>query len=223
MDSDSARKKDTYKSMYNRMKKREIDILLGTQMISKGLDFPLVTLVGIIMADISLNLPDFRAAERTFQLLTQVAGRSGRSDKAGEVIIQTYNPDHYAIVSDSQQNYINFATEELGYRKKLYYPPYYRLARILFQSTDSELLKNEMAAMQETIYQLHKQYPVPQLLLLGPSVAPFSKISSYYRYHIIFKAASVKILQSAIKMFNSLYACPHHIKKQIDIDPNSLM
>ena len=223
MDSDSARKKDTYKSMYNRMKKREIDILLGTQMISKGLDFPLVTLVGIIMADISLNLPDFRAAERTFQLLTQVAGRSGRSDKAGEVIIQTYNPDHYAIVSASQQNYINFATEELGYRKKLYYPPYYRLARILFQSTDSELLKNEMAAMQETIYQLHKQYPVPQLLLLGPSVAPFSKISSYYRYHIIFKAASVKILQSAIKMFNSLYTCPHHIKKQIDIDPNSLM
>ncbi len=99
-----------------------ISIIL-TQMISKGLDFPLVTLVGIVMADISLNLPDFRAAERTFQLLTQVAGRSGRRDKAGEVIIQTYNPQHYAIESASQQNYIRFATEELGYRKKLYYPP----------------------------------------------------------------------------------------------------
>jgi len=223
MDSDSARKRDTYKSMYNRMKNREVDILLGTQMISKGLDFPLVTLVGIIMADISLNLPDFRAAERTFQLLTQVAGRSGRSDKAGEVIIQTYNPDHYAIVSASKQDYIQFASEELSYRKKLYYPPYYRLARILFQSPDSELLKNEMTEMQETIYQLRKQYPVPQLLLLGPSIAPFSKISSYYRYHLIFKATSVKILQGAIKMFNSLYTCPHSIKKQIDIDPNSLM
>ena len=223
MDSDSARKRDTYKSMYNRMKNKEVDILLGTQMISKGLDFPLVTLVGIVMADISLNLPDFRAAERTFQLLTQVAGRSGRRDKAGEVIIQTYNPQHYAIESASQQNYIRFATEELGYRKKLYYPPYYRLARILFQSTDLETLKKEMSNMREVLYLLRKQIPMPQLLLLGPSVAPFSKISSYYRYHLIFKAQTVKILQNAIRLFNSLYNCPSNIRKQIDIDPNTLM
>ncbi|MDY0219476.1 MAG: primosomal protein N', partial [Candidatus Cloacimonas acidaminovorans] len=223
MDSDSARKRDTYKSMYNRMKNKEVDILLGTQMISKGLDFPLVTLVGIVMADISLNLPDFRAAERTFQLLTQVAGRSGRRDKAGEVIIQTYNPQHYAIESASQQNYIRFATEELGYRKKLYYPPYYRLARILFQSTDLETLKKEMSNMREVLYFLRKQFPMPQLLLLGPSVAPFSKISSYYRYHLIFKAQTVKILQNAIRLFNSLYNCPSNIRKQIDIDPNTLM
>ena len=223
MDSDSARKKDTYKSMYNRMKNREIDILLGTQMISKGLDFPFVTLAGIIMADISLNLPDFRAAERTFQLLTQVAGRSGRSDRIGEVIIQTYNPLHYAIVSASQQNYMRFATEELGYRKKLYYPPYYRLARILFQSPDLELLKKETVNMQKTLSLLHKQYPVPQLLILGPSIAPFSKISSNYRFHIIFKALNVKVMQAAIKTFDALYNCPSSLKKQIDIDPNTLM
>jgi len=223
MDSDSARKRDTYKSMYNRMKNREVDILLGTQMISKGLDFPLVTLVGIVMADISLNLPDFRAAERTFQLLTQVAGRSGRRDKIGEVIIQTYNPEHYSIVSASQQNYILFATEELGYRKKLYYPPYYRLARILFQSPDLELLKKEALNIQEAADKLHKQFPVPQLFLLGVTPAPFSKISSYYRYHLIFKAQTVTVLQSAIKQFNSTYHCPSNIHKQIDIDPNNLM
>ena len=223
MDSDSARKRDTYKSMYNRMKNREVDILLGTQMISKGLDFPLVTLVGIVMADISLNLPDFRAAERTFQLLTQVAGRSGRRDKIGEVIIQTYNPEHYSIVSASQQNYILFATEELGYRKKLYYPPYYRLARILFQSPDLELLKKEAPSIHEAADKLHKQFPVPQLFLLGVTPAPFSKISSYYRYHLIFKAQTVTVLQSAIKQFNSTYHCPSNIHKQIDIDPNNLM
>lgn len=223
MDSDSARKRDTYKSMYNRMKNREVDILLGTQMISKGLDFPLVTLVGIVMADISLNLPDFRAAERTFQLLTQVAGRSGRRDKIGEVIIQTYNPEHYSIVSASQQNYILFATEELGYRKKLYYPPYYRLARILFQSPDLELLKKEAPSIHEAADKLHKQFPVPQLFLLGVTPAPFSKISSYYRYHLIFKAQTVTVLQSAIRQFNSTYHCPSNIHKQIDIDPNNLM
>ena len=223
MDSDSARKRDTYKSMYNRMKNREVDILLGTQMISKGLDFPLVTLVGIVMADISLNLPDFRAAERTFQLLTQVAGRSGRRDKIGEVIIQTYNPEHYSIVSASQQNYILFATEELGYRKKLYYPPYYRLARILFQSPNLELLKKELPNIHEAADKLHKQFPVPQLFLLGPAPAPFSKISSYYRYHLIFKAQTVTVLQEAIRQFNSAYNCPSHIRKQIDIDPNNLM
>ena len=156
-------------------------------------------------------------------MLTQVAGRSGRRDKAGEVIIQTYNPQHYAIESASQQNYIRFATEELGYRKKLYYPPYYRLARILFQSTDLETLKKEMSNMREVLYLLRKQFPMPQLLLLGPSVAPFSKISSYYRYHLIFKAQTVKILQNAIRLFNSLYNCPSNIRKQIDIDPNTLM
>jgi primosomal protein N' (replication factor Y) len=223
MDSDSARQRDTYKSMYNRMKNREVDILLGTQMISKGLDFPLVTLVGIVMADISLNLPDFRAAERTFQLITQVAGRSGRRNKTGDVIIQTYNPQHYAIESASQQNYIRFATEELGYRKKLYYPPYYRLARILFQSTDLETLKKEISNVKEVLYILHRQFPAPQLFLLGPSTAPFSKISSYYRYHLIFKAQTVKVLQGAIKLFNSVYNCPSNIRKQIDIDPNNLM
>ncbi|MDY0152529.1 MAG: primosomal protein N' [Candidatus Cloacimonas sp.] len=223
MDSDSARKRDTYKSMYNRMKKRDVDILLGTQMISKGLDFPDVTLVGIVMADISLNVPDFRAAERTFQLLTQVAGRSGRAEKAGEVIIQTYNPEHYAISAACRQDFLAFAQEELGYRRKLYYPPFYRLARILFQSLDLELLKSEMGAFEEIKLKLGQMFYVPELLLLGPSAAPFSKISNYYRFHLIFKGMNSKTIQQALKVFVELYKCPAAISYQIDVDPMSLM
>lgn len=223
MDSDSARKRDTYKSMYNRMKKRDVDILLGTQMISKGLDFPNVTLVGIVMADISLNVPDFRAAERTFQLLTQVAGRSGRGEKAGEVIIQTYNPEHYAIAAASKQDYLRFATEELGYRKQLYYPPYYRLARILFQCPDLGLLNAEMQALADLKYKLGQQFPVPQLLLLGPSPAPFSKISNQFRFHLILKGISARVIQDALSLFVANYKGPTAISYQIDVDPASLM
>ena len=223
MDSDSARKRDTYKSMYNRMKKGDVDILLGTQMISKGLDFPNVTLVGIVMADISLNIPDFRAAERSFQLITQVAGRSGRSNKAGEVIIQTYNPEHYAIVAASHQDFLGFATEELEYRKKLYYPPYYRLARILFQCPDLTFLRAEMLSLEVVKQLLSNKFPVPELLILGASAAPFSKIANNYRYHLIFKGKNSQVIQQALHTFAEEYKCPSAISLQIDVDPVSLM
>ena len=132
LDSDSARRQDAHKGMYKGMKNRELDILVGTQMISKGLDFPGVTLVGIVLADISLNVPDFRSAERTFQLLTQVAGRSGRGDLPGQVLVQTYNPEHYAIVAAAAQDYDVFAAQELEYRQRMNYPPYCRLGRLLW-------------------------------------------------------------------------------------------
>jgi primosomal protein N' (replication factor Y) len=223
MDSDSARKRDTYKSMYNRMKKREVDILLGTQMISKGLDFPEVTLVGIVMADISLNVPDFRAAERTFQLLTQVAGRSGRGDKAGEVIIQTYNPEHYAIQAASRQDFPGFVAEEMEHRKKLYYPPFYRLARIVFQCPDLDVLRQEVRNMEEAKQSLLKSFKVPELLLLGPSPAPFSKISNYFRYHLIFKGVNTQTIGKALTLFHELYKCPNAVSYYADVDPVSLM
>jgi primosomal protein N' (replication factor Y) len=223
MDSDSARHRDTYTSMYNRMKKKEVDILLGTQMISKGLDFPEVTLVGIVMADISLNIPDFRAAERSFQLLTQVAGRSGRGEKNGEVIIQTYNPDHYAIVKASQQDYPGFAEQELEFRRKLNYPPYYRLARILFLCPSLELLRTEMAALGYLVQSLTQEVSDDSLLFLGPSPAPFSRISNYYRYHVIVRGVSAGVLQNAIKAIVAKLKLPSAVKIQIDVDPMSLM
>lgn len=215
MDSDSSR--SNQKSMYQRMKNQELDILLGTQMVTKGLDFPSVTLVGIINADVSLNIPDFRSAERTFQLLTQVAGRSGRADKCGEVIIQTYNPEHYAIQYSGKQDFEGFARAEMAYRKRLFYPPYFRLGRILYQSIDLEELTKEMGRLQ-------REFLPPQsesLLILGPSPTPFAKINQMYRYHVIFKAKTPSVLKEAIHSittgFNTkLYA-------QIDIDPMMLM
>lgn len=223
MDSDSARKRDTYDNMYHRMKKKEVDILLGTQMISKGLDFPEVTLVGIVMADISLNVPDFRAAERSFQLLTQVAGRSGRGEKHGEVIIQTYNPEHYAIVKASQQDFPGFAEQELEYRRKLNYPPYYRLARLLFLCPSLELLRTEMATFGYAIQTFAKEVTDNSLLFLGPSPAPFTRISNFYRYHLIVRGVTAGVLQNAVTQIVKSIKLASSVKLQIDVDPMSLM
>jgi primosomal protein N' (replication factor Y) len=136
MDSDTSKRKESYESMFHSMRKGHVDILLGTQMISKGLDFPNVTLVGVVSAEVTLNIPDFRSAERTFQLMTQVAGRSGRGDKEGEVVIQTYNPQNYSLVFAARQDFVPFADQELSNRQELSYPPWSRLARLLVASPD---------------------------------------------------------------------------------------
>ena len=223
LDSDSARQQDIYKIMFRRMKDKEVDILLGTQMISKGLDFPEVTLVGIVNADISLNIPDFRAAERTFQLCTQVAGRSGRVDKEGEVIIQTYNPRHYAIIYASKQDFPGFAEEELSHRRHLYYPPYYRLARILFQSADNNLLQEEMDELSQKVKNLLNTFPQGEIFLLGPAPAPFTKMKNLYRWHLIIKGRTTKSIKKAIDAVLNEYKVSSTIHYTIDIDPTTLM
>ncbi|MBW6514562.1 MAG: primosomal protein N' [Candidatus Syntrophosphaera sp.] len=223
LDSDSARRQDAHKTMYRRMKDKDVDILLGTQMISKGLDFPNVTLVGIVNADISLNVPDFRAAERTFQLCTQVAGRSGRADKTGEVIIQTYNPEHYAIVHAGNQDYPGFAAEELSYRKRLNYPPYYRLARILYQCGDGDLLQQEMEALSRKVLVLGSNFPPEEVFLLGPAPAPFARLNNLHRQHVIIKGRNPSAVKSVISRISEDYAPPPQVHVLIDIDPLSLM
>lgn len=223
LDSDSAKKPDSHKSMYKRMKNKEVDILLGTQMISKGLDFPGVTLVGIINADISLNVPDFRSAERTFQLITQVAGRSGRGDKAGEVIIQTYNPHHYSIEHASRQDYPGFAAEELIYRKKMNYPPYYRLARILWQCADPALLQTEMESLSGGLVSLQAKFAPGAVYLLGPTPAPFAKVKNLFRQHLIIKAKTPALIAAMLEAIDQAYHPPSAIMMQTDIDPLSLM
>ncbi|HOH98673.1 MAG TPA: primosomal protein N' [Candidatus Cloacimonadota bacterium] len=217
MDSDSSRIGN--KTMYKRMKERDVDILLGTQMISKGLDFPYVTLVGIVLADISLNVPDFRSAERTFQLLTQVAGRSGRANLKGEVIIQTYNPDHYSIFHAAHQDYVSFAQEELAHRKELSYPPFYRLARVLFQSASPEVLSLEMQRIENKFANLQIQ----GLIVLGPCPAPFPKVNQLHRQHIILKAATPAVLANALAYFNQQLKLPAAVSMTIDVDPMSLL
>ena len=223
MDSDSAKVRDTYKSMYDRMKTQEVDILLGTQMISKGLDFPGVTLVGIVNADISLNVPDFRAAERTFQLITQVAGRSGRGDKHGEVIIQTHNPDHYAITHATRQDYPGFAAEELEYRRRLHYPPFFRLARILYQSKDLELMLRDMEALTSFVNHTLFGFSDEELIFLGPVPAPFSKMNNLHRYHLIIKGISAPVISSVLISIASRFKLSAGIMQAVDVDPVSLM
>ena len=217
MDSDSS--SSTLKSMYQRMKRQEIDILLGTQMITKGLDFPGVTLVGIINADISLNIPDFRASERSFQLITQVAGRSGRAEKTGEVIIQTYNPEHYSIQCASRQDFESFASEELSYRERLNYPPAFRLARLLYQGIDLGELANEMDRLKRTFLPPESE----DLIILGPSPAPFAKINQLFRYHLILKAAGPAQIREAVDYIENGFQPQKGISKQLDIDPMILM
>ncbi len=223
LDSDSSRRKDSYTYMYDKMHNREIDILLGTQMISKGLDFPNVTMVGVVLADISLNVPDFRAAERTFNLLTQVAGRSGRGEQPGKVIIQTWNPEHYAIRYACDQDYESFAAEELEYRQRLFYPPWFRLGRFVFSCTDEKKLKSALNAHHSALEKLKLKYDAEDLILLGPSPAPLSKINKLYRWHLICKAKDAQTLSQAVQSIEKLLKLPSAISTAIDIDPISLM
>lgn len=183
MDVDTTRKKGAHEEILATFGRGEADILLGTQMIAKGLDFPNVTLVGVLNADTSLNLPDFRSAERTFQLLTQVAGRAGRAEKEGEVLIQTYNPNNYAIKLAQAQDYEAFYAYEMGVRKQLSYPPYYYTVGLTLSH------KNEEAVIQKSfaLVKLLKEELSDQIKILGPTPKPIARTHNLYHYQIIIK------------------------------------
>lgn len=183
MDVDTTRRKGAHEKILQQFGKREADILLGTQMIAKGLDFPNVTLVGVLNADTALNLPDFRSSERTFQLLTQVSGRAGRAEKPGEVVIQTFNPEHYAIQLAKTQDYEAFYQKEMQVRHMTDYPPYFYTIKITASHTE------EMQAakkMQQVARELEKVLS-PQSVLLGPIPASITKIKNRYIYQVIIK------------------------------------
>ncbi|MDR0921711.1 MAG: primosomal protein N' [Lactobacillales bacterium] len=195
MDVDTTRKKGAHEKILQAFGNHEADILLGTQMIAKGLDFPDVTLVGVLNADTALNLPDFRSSERTFQLLTQVSGRAGRGDKAGEVIIQTYNPEHYAIRLAQAQDYEAFYQREMGIRHLAGYPPYYFTAQIVVSH------KEENVAAKK-IYQLHQQLKralSPKTILLGPTPKSIARVNNQYYYQIIIKYKFEEKLQETLE------------------------
>ncbi|HHE40474.1 MAG TPA: primosomal protein N', partial [Candidatus Cloacimonetes bacterium] len=171
MDTDTTSKKSSFQNIFDQVRNGYIDILLGTQMIIKGLDFPNITLVGIVSADVNLNLPDFRASERNFQHIIQVAGRAGRSDKEGEVIVQTYNPKHYSIQYAQKHNFLGFYEYELNLRRELHYPPFTKLVRILFLLNNEERLRSFMDEIRYKIV----QYPQKnKLIILSPTPAPIS-------------------------------------------------
>ncbi len=181
MDLDTTTRKGAHDRILHDFREGLYDILLGTQMVAKGLDFPRVSLVGVISADTTLQLPDFRASERTFQLLTQVAGRSGRKGKQGEVIIQTYSPQNHSIIFAQKHDYLRFFTKEVQERKELSYPPFSRLILIEFRGRQEKTVQNT-AQRFATSFQFKKYYQ-----LLGPAPAPLAKLKNEHRYHLIIK------------------------------------
>jgi primosomal protein N' (replication factor Y) len=219
MDADTVRKRTSMAQILNAFAKRQIDILIGTQIVSKGLHFPNVTLVGVLNADIPLNFPDFRSAERTFNLITQVSGRAGRSEKGGEVIIQTYNPSHYAIQTAKNQDYEEFFTREIKFRQALLYPPFCRIVRLVFRGSDPDQLLASGRKAVEFIQAHTEEF----LSLLGPTMCPISRIKKNYRVHVILKlkdTASVKPvlgdLQERMRGEGDHYL-------EIDIDPMNML
>lgn len=225
MDVDTTTKKGAYKRILEAFRDREIDILIGTQMIAKGLDFPNVTLVGVISADTALNLPDFRAGERTFDLLTQVAGRSGRGQAGGEAIIQTYNPEHYSILAAQDHDYRSFYRQEIVNREMLSYPPFSHFARILLRGTsESSTMKSadELTSMLNAFQEAH----FPDLEVMGPASAAIARIKNYYRWQILLKAADPAHIKELVKM--TFTRLPSQITKGevaviVDMDPMSIL
>ena len=189
MDMDTTGEKDAHARILETFRRGDADILVGTQMIAKGLDFPDVTLVGVVAADTTLNLPDYRSAERTFQLITQVAGRAGRADSPGKVVIQTYTPEHYAIKCALKQDYRAFYSMEAAYRKKSLYPPYTTLCRLVFSSGDADEAANAASqALKELKDKLDEQKLTRDILSINPGPAPIKRLRGEARYQILLKA-----------------------------------
>ena len=215
MDVDTTSRKGAHERIINDFKSMKYNVLIGTQMIAKGLDFPNVTLVGVINGDASLSIPDFRSGERTFQLLNQVAGRAGRSDKPGKVIIQGFNIDHYSIICASNHDYGSFYDEEMRLRKLLKYPPYYNLCSIKVKS------KNENKAMEEgrKIVDYLKGCLDSTNIVLGPSNSNMFKVNNVYNVQIVIKYKKTELLLDKLNFINSRYVDNKDVLIDIDLNP----
>ena len=225
MDADSTARKDAHKRILDAFKSREIDILVGTQMIAKGLDFPNVTLVGVISADTALNFPDFRAGERSFNLLTQVAGRSGRGKAGGEVIIQTYMPKHYSVQASKTHDYQRFYRQEISYREELLYPPLSHAAILLIRGeVEAEVIRVAKAILKRLEALKVERYR--NVEIRGPVAAPLSKIMGKYRWHFFLRNANMEklreFLQQAVRS-SAAPRVPKNIDVVVDIDPVTVL
>lgn len=215
-DADTTSRKGSHAALLERFARHEADILIGTQMIAKGLDLPMVTLVGVIAADTGLYLPDFRSAERTFGLLTQVAGRAGRSERGGRVVVQTYSPQHYAIQAAAQHNYEAFFLREMGFRREHGYPPLRRMARLIYWEKNPD--KAREAAQRLAAILNHRlrelQLGGKSASILGPAPAFFARFRGYYRWQLLLRAPDPAAILRSIEI---------PIGWRIDIDPMSVL
>lgn len=222
MDADTTSRKNSHQEILDKYRRREANVLLGTQMISKGLDFPDVTLVGVITADTSLNLPDFRSGERTFQMIAQVAGRSGRALKKGRVIVQTYSPEHYSIEYARRHDYKGFYEQEIQLRKELGYPPFASLANILITGTDeSEVIKqaNDISRLLEARL---KQYEGTEML--GPAAAAIARIKNRFRWQIVLKSRTEETLREILRdLFEGCGEDRSNVSISVDLNPQSML
>ena len=215
MDADTTRNKGSHEDIINKFSNHEYDILLGTQMISKGLDFPLVTLVGVINADATLNMPDFRSGERTYQLLSQVSGRAGRSEIPGEVIIQTFNPDNHTLNCVKDNNYEKFYKYEMTNRHKLSYPPYFFITIIKIASSDYKVCSTEINKVCKYL----KDNISSSSIILGPTPANMFRINNIYRFQIIVKYKVDDKLFEALKYLDGIYINNNKCNLEIDNNP----
>jgi primosomal protein N' (replication factor Y) len=219
MDSDSMRTPGSHEQVLSAFRAGEVQILLGTQMIAKGLDFPNVTLVGVVNADTALHMPDFRAAERTFQLVAQVAGRTGRGDRPGRVLVQTLQPDHPAILCAARHDYEQFVAAELPVRQRFGMPPYGRLVRMIARGDD----ERKVQAFIAELGQLLREAAPADLQIHGPAPAPVSKIRGLYRHHIRLRCETARPLQRLLQTVIPALPPPHGVEVAVDVDPVNLL
>lgn len=222
MDVDTTRKKGAHERLLRQFSEGQADILLGTQMIAKGLDFENVTLVGVLAADSMLHLPDFRSSEKTFQLLTQVSGRAGRHELPGEVIVQTYTPEHYSIVLASEYDYERFFAKEMQTRKAFQYPPYVFLALITVSHP------NKITAVQtaQQLIQMMNQGGNGGMQILGPTPSPIARMKDRYRYQCMIKYKNKKQALALIKQAADRFAeqlRKNDLQIKVDIEPYHMM
>ena len=220
LDRDSASTIADYVDILGRVRNREVDILVGTQMIAKGHDLPGVTFVGIVDCDVGLHLPDFRAAERSFQLLTQVAGRAGRRTEQGHVVLQTRVPSHPSLTMTATANYVAFAEHELSLRRQLSYPPFRKLLRIVISCADRPRALQVSAAVAKTAQQFIAKRDIT---LLGPAPAPIEKIRTLWRYHMLLKAVSAAELQHLMKQIKHHHPSSADVRIAYDLEPHEML
>jgi len=222
MDSDTVAGKGGHGRILERVSRGEVDILIGTQMIAKGHDFPGVTLVGVLQAEGSLYLPDFRAAERTFQLLSQVIGRAGRGELPGRVLVQAMQPDHYALQHAIAHDYNRFYDEEMLFRQELGYPPFGHLAAIQFSGTAEAAVSDAAAQAARLLVMLKAQLGL-RSELLGPVQAPLYRLRGRFRRHLLLKDADRNALRRLLSAYRKTRSSPVLVREIIDVDPVDLL
>jgi primosomal protein N' (replication factor Y) (superfamily II helicase) len=225
MDRDTTSKRGSHAKLLRQWETGDLDILIGTQMITKGHDVSRVTLVGALLADLSLNLPDFRSAERTFQLLSQVAGRSGRGDDPGRVIIQTYAPEHYALQPIVAHDYKNFFANEIEFRRALGYPPFGKLVNLRLDGTNSEFVEAKAQALARKIRAVQNRHPEyrEHIEILGPAPSPIEKLRNRYRWQILLKGNQIRPLIGLANIARETFTGVSKVRIHIDVDPYNML